>query len=155
VSKVHSTPLKMGARYHLSDSWEVYGYVSSRRVSDSESTNQSWGLSQGAYSAYSVGAEWKREGGDRFVAGLYQPESLTNGSLSLVVPSGRKTDGTILWKKEIFNVNDQVAPGLFLAGKIPLNSASQNKPELRFQMQTNPQKHHSIDKASIDISWPF
>ena len=155
VSKVHSTPLKMGARYYLSDSWEVYGYVSSRRVSDSESTNQSWGLSQGAYSAYSVGAEWKREGGDRFVAGLYQPESLTNGSLSLVVPSGRKTDGTILWKKEIFNVNDQVAPGLFLAGKIPLNSASQNKPELRFQMQTNPQKHHSIDKASIDISWPF
>ena len=155
VSKVYSTPLKMGARYHLSDSWEVYGYVSSRRVSDSESTNQSWGLSQGAYSAYSVGAEWKREGGDRFVAGLYQPESLTNGSLSLVVPSGRKTDGTILWKKEIFNVNDQVAPGLFLAGKIPLNSASHNKPELRFQMQTNPQKHHSIDKASIDISWPF
>jgi hypothetical protein len=155
VSNVYSTPMKIGARYPLSDSWEVYGYASSRGVSDLDPTNRSWGLSQGNYSAYSIGAEWKREGGDRFVAGVYQPESLANGSLSLVVPAGRKTDGTILWKKEIFDVNEQVDPGLFLAGKMPLNWGGQNKPELRFQMQTNPQNNHSVDKASIDIAWAF
>jgi len=155
VSNVYSTLMKIGARYPVSDSWELYGYASSRGVNDLDPTNRSWGLSQGAYSAYSVGAEWKREGGDRFVAGIYQPESLASGSLSLVVPAGRKTDGTILWKKEMFDVNDQVDPGLFLAGKMPLNWSIQSKPELRFQMQTNPQNNHSIDKASIDISWVF
>ena len=155
VSNVYSTPMKIGARYPVSNSWEVYGYASSRGVSDLDATNRSWGLSQGTYSAYSVGAEWKREGGDRFVAGVYQPESLSNGALSLVVPAGRKTDGTILWKKEMFDVNEQVDPGLFLAGKMPLNWGSQNKPELRFQMQTNPQNSHSVDKASIDIAWAF
>jgi len=155
VSNVYSTPMKIGAKYPVADGWEVYGYASSRGVGDLDPTNRSWGLSQGTYSAYSVGAEWKREGGDRFVAGVYQPESLSNGSLSLVVPAGRKTDGTILWKKEIFDVNEQVDPGLFLAGKMPLNWGSQNKPELRFQMQTNPQNNHSVDKASIDIAWAF
>jgi subtilase-type serine protease len=155
VSNVYSTPMKIGAKYPVSDSWEIYGYASSRGVSDLDPTNRSWGLSKGTYSAYSVGAEWKREGGDRFVAGLYQPESLANGSLSLVVPAGRKTDGTILWKREMFDVNEQVDPGLFLAGKMPINWGSQNKPELRFQMQTNPQNNHSVDKASIDLSWAF
>ena len=155
VANVYSTPMKIGAKYPVSDSWEVFGYASSRKINDLDPSNRSWGLSQGTYSAYSVGAEWKREGGDRLVAGLYQPESLSNGSLSLVVPAGRKTDGTILWQKEIFDVNEQVVTGLFLAGKIPLNWGSQIKPELRFQMQTIPQNNHSIDKASIDISWAF
>jgi subtilase-type serine protease len=155
VANVYSTPMKIGARYPVSDSFEVFGYASSRKINDLDPSNRSWGLSQGTYSAYSVGAEWKREGGDSLVAGLYQPESLSNGSLSLVVPAGRKTDGTILWQKEIFDVNEQVATGLFLAGKIPLNWGSQFKPELRFQMQTIPQNNHSIDKASIDISWAF
>ena len=155
VANVYSTPMKIGARYPVSDSWEVFGYASSRKINDLDPSNLSWGLSQGTYSAYSVGAEWKREGGDRLVAGLYQPESLSNGSLSLVVPAGRKTDGTIIWQKEIFDVNEQVVTGLFLAGKIPLNWGSQIKPELRFQMQTIPQNNHSIDKASIDISWAF
>jgi subtilisin family serine protease len=155
VANVYSTPMKIGARYPVSDSFEVFGYASSRKINDLDPSNRSWGLSQGTYSAYSVGAEWKREGGDRLVAGLYQPESLSNGSLSLVVPTGRKTDGTILWQKEIFDVNEHVATGLFLAGKIPLNWGSQFKPELRFQIQTITQNNHSIDKASIDISWAF
>jgi len=155
VANVYSTPMKIGARYPVSDSFEVFGYASSRKINDLDPSNRTWGLSQGTYSAYSVGAEWKREGGDRLVAGLYQPESLSNGSLSLVVPAGRETDGTILWQKEKFDVNEQVATGLFLAGKIPLNWGSQFKPELRFQMQTIPQNNHSIDKASIDISWAF
>ena len=131
------------------------GYKSVRDINDVGATNQSWGLSGGSYSASSVGAEWIRESGDRFTFGLYQPEALTSGSLSLVVPAGRETDGTVLWKKESFQVNGRPDPGLFIAGKMPLSGADRLAKELRFQLQTDPDKGHSIGRASIELSLAF
>jgi hypothetical protein len=150
-----SVPIKFGVRLPLWSNVEAFGYLSKRTVSDLAASSDNWGISGGYYKANAFGVEWQSPRGERLSFGLFTPEHLARGTASLIAPSGRLPDGTILWRAHQYDISGQQDPAFFLAARFHLSKIHGLVPKVRFQVQTDPVRGHAIEQSSVHVDLDF
>jgi len=147
-----SIPMKAGIRHQFSEGLEAFGHISRRTLSDSESTAGEWGYRGATYTGAVAGLEFT-SASSKISIGLVQPEQITSGTVSLVVPGGRLTDGTVLWREQSLSVADKPRYAGFLAARSALDK--RQKSELLFQMQQSTVDASRLDRATLSFITSF
>lgn len=147
-----SIPIKAGIRHQFSEGIEAFGHFSRRTFSDSESTVGEWGYKGASYTSAAAGLEFT-SAVSKIAVGIVQPEQITSGSISLLVPGGRLSDGTILWREQSLSVANNPRYAGFFAARIKLNK--KHKSELLFQMQQSTVDTSRLDRATLSLITSF
>lgn len=147
-----SMPMKAGIRHQFSEGLEAFGHISRHTLSNSESTAGEWGYRGATYTGAVAGLEFT-SAASKVAFGLVQPEQITSGTVSLVVPGGRLTDGTVLWREQSLSVADKPRYAGFLAARYTLDK--KQKSELLFQMQQSTADASRLDRATLSFITSF
>jgi hypothetical protein len=142
----------VGIRHQFSETLEAFGHVSRRTLSDSETTAAEWGYRGATYTSSLVGLEYSTAY-SKIAVGFYQPEQITRGTISLVVPGGRLQDGTVLWREHTLSLDEKPRYAGFLAARYALDG--QQKSELLFQLQQSTIDTSRLDKVTLSFIKSF
>jgi subtilase-type serine protease len=147
-----STALSAGIRHKFSESFEAFGHISKRSISDSDSSTETWGYQGAAYSSSIVGLEYSL-GTSKIAFGALQPEQISKGNLSIIVPSGRLTDGTVVWREQSYSLVNMPRYIGFFAMKHQINK--RNNSEIQFQLQQSSTNLNRLDRATVSFTASF
>jgi len=147
-----SISIKAGIRHQFSETLEAFGHISRRTLSDAESTADKWGYRGATYTGAVAGLEFT-SASSNIALGVVQPEQISSGKVSLVVPDGRLTDGTVLWREQSFSGAGKPRYAGFLAARYALDK--RQKSELLFQMQQSTVDTSRLERATISFITSF
>lgn len=144
--------LSAGIRHKFSEFFEAFGNISKRSISDSDSSAGKWGYQKAVYTSSILGLEYSF-GASKIAFGALQPEQISSGNLSLVVPTGRLTDGTVLWSEKIFSLNNTPQYIGFFAARYEINK--RDKSEVLFQLQQSSTNPNRLGRATVSFTASF
>jgi len=95
-----------GMKYQANNNIQGFYRTSYAEIDDIESTNLSFGFEDVNLNSEVFGLEYNINNTNKFTLGYFQPSHINSGTLSLVTPTGRETDGTIKWTNQVINAKE-------------------------------------------------
>lgn len=145
---------EIGFEHDLNPKLSVFARSRITSLGRASASTEQWGVRGGQILQHHIGMELKLDQA-RVAFGAYDPGTLNNGTLTLLMPDGRTAQGQVTYREQGFSVNQQRRFGGFLATMIPIRMGSTDLGTVTFSIQQSTDNPSRVGRASLTYSHQF
>ena len=138
-------------KYQANNNIQGFYRTSYAEIDDIESTNLSFGFEDVNLNSEVFGLEYNINNTNKFTLGYFKPSHINSGTLSLVTPTGRETDGTIKWSNREINAKENSDRLLFFSS---IFTVAKNT-DIFLNMQQSADSSNKLDLGELILNYRF
>ena len=98
--------IEFGSELMITDNISLFGGFNSKYLSNIKSSISNYGVIDGEEEGYTFGIHFNKNN-ENYVFGFSRQNELTNGTLEILSPAGKDSNGNIYWSKKHFNIEKE------------------------------------------------
>jgi hypothetical protein len=149
ASNGHLAEMELGFVQKISESDDIFFRMTSTKIDDVNASDKTFGFQNAEADSWTLGYSTKSKLGN-FAWGVSKANQLSQGTVSLITPTGRTRTGDVLYTEQQFALQDDVRLERFFAYKHEFNDAS-----LSFGLVEDKYDYGNIGAAKLNFSMQF
>jgi hypothetical protein len=146
--------IDFGGNISFSESLGLMVRSSLNKLEDTGAGTNYWGMNGTSFSQAVLGLQVDLKG-PKFTIGAYQPSQYNSGNMSLLMASGRNSDGQVSYQNSSFDIKGEATFGAFVSASIPFSYKDSNYGDIDVSFQQSPYDHSKIGRASLSLNYTF
>ena len=146
--------IDLGANIAFSESLGFMVRSSLNKLEDTGAGTNYWGMNETSFSQAVLGLQVDLKG-PKFTIGAYQPSQYNSGNMSILMASGRNSDGQVSYQNSSFDIKGEATFGAFVSASIPFSYKDSNYGDIDVSFQQSPYDHSKIGRASLSLNYTF
>ncbi len=152
ISNIDQDNFEYGAIYNINDNFDLFYRERQSYLSQTDPSTNSFGLSNGQMSTRTFGVTLKSIENDFNLAfGIFDPDQITEGTISFYKVAGRSPDGSIYYEEVSYDPNTASYSPFFISFE---KGISENL-DLNFSLQQSAYYQNEIDQGVIRLSYDY
>ena len=146
--------IDLGANIAFSESLGFMVRSSLNKLEDTGAGTNYWGMNETSFSQAVLGLQVDLKG-PKFTIGAYQPSQYNSGNMSILMASGRNSDGQVSYQNSSFDIKGEATFGAFVSASIPFSYKDSNYGDIDVSFQQSPYDYSKIGRASLSLNYTF
>ena len=149
ASNGHLAETELGFVQNISETDDIFFRMTSTKIDDVTASDKTFGFQNAKANSWTLGYSTKSKLGN-FAWGVSKANQLSQGTVSLITPTGRTRTGDVIYIEQQFALQDDVRLERFFAYKYDFDDAS-----LSFGLVEDKYDYGNIGAAKLNFSMQF